>query len=40
MMMVWRIRGKLAELYYAVLSMTVVHNMHTHEQLLSGFVFV
>ena len=48
MMIVWRIRGKLSELFCAVACTTVVHNdMHTHEQFLKmnvgfglGLVFV
>ena len=44
-MIVWRIRGKLSELFCAVLCTTVVHNdMHTYEQFLKmsvglGLVF-
>jgi len=35
MMVVWRIRGKLSELFCAVFCTSVVHNdTHTHEQLL------
>ena len=49
MMIVWRIRGKLSELFCAVLCTTVVHsdNAHTYEQFLKmsvalglGLVFV
>jgi len=39
MLIVQTIRGKIIKLFYSVLCMTVVSDMHTHEQFLKLTVF-